>query len=81
MLLGVLDQSAKIERTIRLFGDHKTRQAIANSQRTIATDNYYIMILVDHHNFRVMLKINLIHVITYLSSLILRRCSDQFVIW
>lgn len=54
MLLEVLDQLAKIERTIRLFDDHKMRQAIANFQRTIATDNYYTMILVDYHNFSVL---------------------------
>lgn len=85
MLLKALDQSVKIERTIRLFGDREIRRAIANSQQTIATDNHYIMILVGYYNYRIlfmhMRKINLIYAMTYLSSLILRCCSDQFVIW
>lgn len=43
MLLRALDQSARIERTIHLSGDHEIRRAIADSQQPIATGDRYII--------------------------------------
>lgn len=55
MLLRVLDQLARTERTIRLFDDHETPRAIANPQQTIAINTIIILFFKCHkYNLKVV---------------------------